>query len=420
MVSVALTDELFFAHRKDTTMEQRRKGVKMNGVAFKIFPRKQRQIISFFLKRKPEKMAINFVFSLFFSFLISFSNCDDKIACKNEAGKAVDWFIGYKLPREKNRDNEKVTEGVAYAFFDSENAPRGWKLSDKSADDPDSAFARTLAPLYGAKAVNPDLLYLMYNDEHPDGNVSFADGHTKGVIGFDQKEGFWLVHSVPKFPPSPEGGGGYGYPSTGRMYGQSFLCVSLDTKYLDSLGVQLMFNRPFIYGRSIPAWAATRYPHFALAANGKHVKKAPFFRAAGFKSRFKSVRFISFAKYTSFGEDLYADLVAPALKTGMFVETWPNGPGRMPSNCTGSFKVENVDAVDFGRFVPDLNTTFSTKHDHAKWAAAALKPDKEPYVCVGDINRMNSQRHRAGGTLCFSDKTVWKNYKSIIKGIETC
>lgn len=47
--------------------------------------------------------------------------------------------------------------------------------------------------------------------------------------------GFWLIHSVPKFPPSPEAGP-YVYPLTGSFYGQSFLCISLNSENLNNVG----------------------------------------------------------------------------------------------------------------------------------------------------------------------------------------
>ena len=78
---------------------------------------------------------------------------------------------------------------------------------------------------------------LLYNDEHPDGNTSFTAGHTKGVVALGDQRGFWLVHSVPKFPPVA---GKYGYPRTGHMYGQTFLCITLETAAnADALGVQV-------------------------------------------------------------------------------------------------------------------------------------------------------------------------------------
>lgn len=73
---------------------------------------------------------------------------------------------------------------------------------------------------------------MMYNDEKPDGPTSSSKGHTKGVLLFDTSSGYWLVHSVPKFPPP----NAYDYPDSGRTYGQSFLCVSFSYKQLKAIG----------------------------------------------------------------------------------------------------------------------------------------------------------------------------------------
>ena len=86
---------------------------------------------------------------------------------------------------------------------------------------------------------------LLYNDEHPDGNTSFTAGHTKGVVVLGERRGFWLVHSVPKFPPAA---GKYGYPRTGHMYGQTFLCITIETaSNADPLGVQAGIPIPSIH-----------------------------------------------------------------------------------------------------------------------------------------------------------------------------
>jgi hypothetical protein len=42
------------------------------------------------------------------------------------------------------------------------------------------------------------------------------------------------------------------------------------------------------------------------------------------------------------------------------------------------------------------------------------------YVCIGDINRMDTQRKRAGGTVCFDNVFAWKAFTGIVKDIETC
>jgi hypothetical protein len=79
-----------------------------------------------------------------------------------------------------------------------------------------------------------NIFYAFYNDEHPNGTVSFTRGHTKGVLAFDGNSGFWLIHSVPHFPPPVSEG--FSYPHSGRMYGQSALCVQLSASDLNELG----------------------------------------------------------------------------------------------------------------------------------------------------------------------------------------
>ena len=85
-----------------------------------------------------------------------------------------------------------------------------------------------------------DRLVLMYNDETPNGTSSESLAHAKGVVAFDGESGFWMTHSIPRFPPLPKDG--YSYPSTGTRYGQTMLCVSLDFKQADLVGKHSAFT----------------------------------------------------------------------------------------------------------------------------------------------------------------------------------
>lgn len=73
----------------------------------------------------------------------------------------------------------------------------------------------------------------MYNDQPPNRKSKTKKGHNKGVVLANTEGGFWLVHSVPHFPQI---GLNYTYPRTGAVFGQSFLCVSLDLSNLDKVG----------------------------------------------------------------------------------------------------------------------------------------------------------------------------------------
>ena len=356
------------------------------------------------------------------------------ISCKDEAGRDVDWWILYKLPKrddddqlyEKHSLEEYIYEGLAYAYLTSDLPDQSWTLSQLSVGDEKSMPGRTLNQLYQSKkrrtkhkrkrkskrkSKSENLFNIMYNDEHPHGPTSFTRGHTKGLVFGDKTDSIWLIHSIPHYPPFPNES--YAYPHTGQRYGQTAMCISISSTSLDMVGKQLTFNNPFIYSTSTPDWL-TRYPQMVKASKGHHVKEAPFFNTEIIKTR-GGETFTTFAKFTDFGKDLYADLVAPMLKIPLLVETWPNGPGKMPSRCNSPFIVENVDEMDFPEIQDD---DFTTKHDHAKWAISLDK--KRPFVCVGDINRMETQLKRGGGTACFASYKVWKTFKKSIKAIEAC
>lgn len=78
-------------------------------------------------------------------------------------------------------------------------------------------------------------------------------------------------------------------------------------------------------------------PELFKAANNVTNKNAPFYHISGISSK-QGVEFTSFAKSKEFKKDLYEDLVAPYLKTDLFVESWLNGAGKLQSDCSKTFK----------------------------------------------------------------------------------
>jgi len=87
----------------------------------------------------------------------------------------------------------------------------------------------------------------------------------------------------------------YDYPSSGIHYGQSFLCISVDSDQFDLIGRQLMYNQIIIYRRNIPATYAATFPVLTDAANQKRIRQAPFSSKTLLKSS-GGVEFVSFAK----------------------------------------------------------------------------------------------------------------------------
>jgi len=219
-------------------------------------------------------------------------------ACVDESGEAVDWFVAFKAPN-----------GESYAGLS-----RGSRSLTTHPSLTKGAVGNTLNALYGGGATSG---YVMYNDEPPDEHCggsakscSAAWAHQKGVVyAAPGGAGGWLlVHSVPRFPAAPPEKH-FEYPSNERIYGQSFLCLSLSQAMLDEVGGLLAVSRPFVYASSLPGSLATDMPRLAKAAQNP--------KASATTSSVKTLRtkggasFSALMKGHLWGKDLYEELVAP-------------------------------------------------------------------------------------------------------------
>lgn len=94
-----------------------------------------------------------------------------ELACKDEKGKDVDWFVVYKLPYQKDSP-APLNTGYSYAFMtgkplkgSGKEETSSWKLSNMLTTDAKSIFGTTLAPLHSAPK---KYTHIMYNDAPPE------------------------------------------------------------------------------------------------------------------------------------------------------------------------------------------------------------------------------------------------------------
>ncbi|KAL7636866.1 UNVERIFIED_CONTAM: hypothetical protein RMT77_012624 [Armadillidium vulgare] len=380
------------------------------------------------------------IFFVFFLGSFCFWNClrrddvknsADWYGCIDQEGEPTDFFTLYKLPKNHKSPVASLREGTAYIYLTPDSATRlqsggissvlsysdsstNWVLSNFSIGDEKSMPGKTLRRLYRDYSFRSNSAYFFYNDEFPNGSVSLSHGHTKGILVMSELGGFWIIHSVPKYPPQPSEQ--YSYPATGQRYGQTMLCISippLSQSQAENIGEQLIQNDAHVYAWNIPTQLASKYPIFQEIVKGVKLSSPPFYRVTQLSSVFGKT-FTSFAKYKKFNEDLYSNLVAPVLKTDLYVESWRNGPEPLPSSCNASFNVENIERIE----TSSASFSFSTHQDHSKWAVSQ-NPDK-PYVCIGDINRMETQFVRGGGTVCIWSLSLWHRFKNLISESEKC
>jgi len=330
------------------------------------------------------------------------------LQCRDESGKPVDWFYVLKYP-----------DGAAYAYMDSRTIegrhPQFRRSPYVLTSLKDGAVARTLQQIYGQ---DDTVGYMAYNDEWPDAHKHGTGAHAKGVLGFQGKTGFWLVHSAPMFPNFVAKGYD-GLQPTEFKYGQSMLCVSLAMAGLNTAAAQVAVGHPWVYSQYLPDALNASLPAVrAIIDAGNHKKR----NATDVGIRVKDVHtlrgqvFTAFYKTPKWGKFLYEDAVEPHYGAGMLWETWMNGVNPTPTFCAHQ-DGRDYDSVNI-RYVKVDGTEWKETKDHSKWGVSNTRGK---YVtCVGDINRQMGMNARGGGTVCAVNTKVWEAFAATVETRDNC
>ncbi|XP_073401002.1 deoxyribonuclease-2-beta isoform X2 [Dendrobates tinctorius] len=303
--------------------------------------------------------------------------------------------------------NESYGPGLDYLYLDSKS--QGWQVSKFLINMTQGAMGRVLEQLYQSYKRN-DTAYMLYNDSPPGRNSSFTDrGHSKGALLFDRSQGFWLVHSVPHFPPFPEDG--FGYPNTGRRYGQAALCVTYKYEQFKQIAAQLLYYNPNVYNCSVPdayhsdLWGLDRICQDLQFPWIEATRLAVLESAQG-------ESFLNFAKSRYFHDDIFTAWMAQKLQTDLLAETWQPTGIEVLSNCTLPRHVYTIKRIRVA------NHSFYSRQDHSKWCVS--RPSADTWTCIGDLNRYAEQIWRSGGFVCTQNKLIYAAFSSIVAYYSDC
>ncbi|XP_036378441.1 deoxyribonuclease-2-beta [Megalops cyprinoides] len=350
-------------------------------------------------------MYSGYIWFILLHALLSSIPCQTAISCRNEAGKPVDWFIIYKLPKYKIGHDGT---GLDYMYLDS--SVTSWQLSEFLVNTSQGALGSTLEQLYkGPGRESNSSAYVLYNDAPPKVDYQGHYGHTKGALLFDQFQGFWLIHSVPHFPPFPEMG--YSWPHSGRQNGQTAMCVTYKYEQFTQIAQQLLHYNPRVYNCSLPLAFQSEMASLALLCEGSAlpwISKKKVVRL--FSSKGES--FLSFAKSRYYVDDIYTGWVAQALKTTLLTETWQNDDV-LPSNCSLPNHVLNIKRIKLPGPV-----VFKSHYDHSKWCVSQMYEDQ--WTCLGDLNREEKQMWKSGGLVCSQNPVIYEAFRYAVSWYQSC
>lgn len=286
------------------------------------------------------------------------------LGCIGRDGQSVDWWLVLKHPqgygysylsadRCSMGDASIATTGQRVTGSGAGDAACGWEHGLSLQQDGGGPPSRTLAPLAGPGAGGGKLAHAFWNDDDPGGTEHWDAAHSKGAAAFDAAgSGFWLQHSVPRWPDAP-GHPGFDtiqHPQT--VFGQHLACFSFGgadgRPALASVARLLATAGPHIHSSALPPHMAAAFPEWAALLPNASEARGPVGPASGgaadrgnatepIMERFMTaggLQLVAFAKPPLVVKSLPDDIVGPALM-GAAAPALPSPPrspaGRQPS-----------------------------------------------------------------------------------------
>ncbi|CAH1246795.1 DNASE2 [Branchiostoma lanceolatum] len=338
-------------------------------------------------------------------------NCNGRISCLDGTGAPVDWFIIYKLPALPDHVDPHVQKGRGHLYMDARVGE--WVLPGTEVGSRTGALGHTLQQMYDNvnKMRQEQGAYFAYNDQWPDGQLYKNKGHAKGSILFDKDGGFWLVHSLPRFPNWLEEAYNWPVGDFSTKYAHIFMCVTFEHSAFRMIGKLLMYMEPAIYDASLPASLQEDNPYFSPAMDGVGPAVPPWNKRAPLLSR-GGVDILSFTKSGNYTEEMYKAFVGKHLDSDMAVQSWRTAKDSIPNSCWTP-KVKNVKKVKL-----PYEVEFASSKDKSKWAVTT--GGKSKWTCIGDMDRQEREMKRGGGTLCLKVPGVWQAFTSAVAETEKC
>eukprot|EP00501_MAST-03F_sp_TOSAG23-6_P002326 GSMAST32.ASY1.ANO1.2428.1 assembled CDS len=337
------------------------------------------------------------------------------IGCLSDTNSPVDWWIILKHPESYN-----------YSYSDVNNS--SLLVSKHTLDKEEGALGMTLQQIYtDTSNENISVGYALWNNQEPNGkNHGSPKAHAKGALGFNSVGGFWLTHSLPKFPNYIKDSFKPSWDLTSNTYGQSFLCISLTPSGIEDVAQSLQVDRLPLYDSKLPQTITHLYPQVSNLLNEENTEQNFLIKHIQSKAGNNFLRISKSAAWASTKSSavhFYENLVAPTLHSDIAVESWENGVGSMQSSCKDEGFKLNVMNIRHITMPGGVETgSWSSTQDHSKWAITLPQTKLKFFrVCIGDLNRQEGQTKRGGGTVCMLKfPEVYREFAKSINNIESC
>lgn len=313
-------------------------------------------------------------------------------SCLSPSGSSVSWWVSLIFPN---------TLPSGYAYFDSTFTNSTFSIYKQNPDTLQAALGQTLQQINSL-----GLQTLGWNDEMPNGSTSSSKAHSKGVLAYNSAamNGFFLCHSIPKYPAFNKLKVNISIDASEKIYAQHAFCLSTGSDVLADLITKILPTRPNLYANNL------NNPNFInnLMASGQ-IKSPDYnslFTYRNYTVNQTSMKFIF--KNGGLNASIFEDGLNNMLKSPILAETW----GRpLQDPWCGTYPVGNV-----ANIVINAQINWQESQDHSKWACAT----KNNYCCFGDMNRMDSQWVRGGAFYCLQSSYLKQAITKIVTASNLC
>ena len=338
---------------------------------------------------------------ILYSILFFSIACTTNKVCRDPNGEEVDWYVIFFMPASASSDGK-----IHYAYFDPYiDDLEFYEYSEENF--PPTQITRYA--IEGGKNFN----YFFWNDDKTlkggdSSNAASTKAHAKGSLVYDEDNGAFLLHSLPRFPTRDlDNEILTELPSNGGSYGQTFLCITVDKKNAEQIAkllscINVSINKSVDYDR------VNKNPNTWINAliNNKMDTSCSIQHTVKIKSQEGEI-------FTFFGKNFknkiipYDTTLRQEYNDDFYVRTWSR-PALAPSfyDDEDDYFLVNVINIKIGEY------GYSVTKEHSKWA---ITNDKN-IVCFSDLNHTESQKERGGHIVCFDNEIL---HSIMIEAIDT-
>jgi deoxyribonuclease-2 len=307
---------------------------------------------------------------MIFSFLAFLATTGIALECKDEQGSSVESWEILKFP-----------QSTSYVYS-TNTSPSPYDLNSTS----EGALGLTMQQLW----LTPQPFYALYNDEPPyETSYNFSAAHAKAIFFWDSSTAVAIFHSIPMFPVGPQQSSEYiGLLHNAWEYAQHIVCLSTTPSALQEVLPLIAGLYPNVYGGTLPN---------AVNLPDNQCSYTPL------ENR------MLITKSGNYLVDIWSECVSPYFSTPLRVISWVHGEREGPV-CNSTLSTTDITEIAYS-----FGVMFSEYDNHAKWALGTY-----PFLCFGDLNRVTTQKSRAGSVLCWKDDTLYDSLDAIVGSTDSC